>query len=519
MARFDASEFESISPGTATFKEHILMLMLHVTRCMAASRLGPFVALLALSGCDSGTPSATLPATPPPTVVPVVGAGSVTFDTVDRAGIAAPEFIAWQDGDGPWQSLPLTLHHTLNITDPAGRFSIAVGDATTPPRNFDVDPSASGITTDSSGYIVHMTRAEATNLSLPLGIPPTQLYDISVRVTTGADYARLGFVSAFKDDVPSNTNDQDFFHLGVNLIPGAPYTIFAAEGILADLTPRAQTRYRRRTEAAPTLSGPIYFTPINYKLITLPGPDLSCLALFGLDPRVNVTGVPANKHVFFSAGLMTMQGVFPADYSTYGFDVISTGATISRALSTLGYSGSIVSDVFQTFTISTSDASGAPLSFQTTYAGCGDINLTFPPTSVVVTTPTAAPSSLPAYPRIRVPFTTLPAGTVHEIYLGRGLPIISPTQKFDWRVFASTGWFGDEGKAVTWDFPDFTALTGWSDALWKTWALTAPVGVGVGMKAVACDTASNGVSFLLGRAMPAGCNISISPIGNFVTLP
>lgn len=497
------------------------MLMLHVTRCMAASRLGLFVALLALSGCDSETPSATPPPTPPPTVVPLVGAGPVTFDTVDRAGLAAPDFIAWQDGDGSWQNLPSAFHHTLNITDPAGRFSIAVGDANTPPRNSDVDPSASGITKNSSGYIVHMTRAEATNLSLPLGIPPTQLYDISTRVTTGANYAQLGSVNAFNDDVPPITIDHDFVHFGLNLIPGASYSTFAVEGTALNQTPLVQTPYLHDKQIVPILPGAINFAPVNFTIAPVPGPDLSCSALFGLNPRVNVTGVPANKHVLFSFGLMTMQGVTPLVSAVNGHssDVISTGATISKALSPVSVFSNSAPSVFQHLSVSTTDASGAPLGFNTTYSGCGDINLTFPPTSVVVTTPTAAPSSLPAYPRIRVPFTTLPAGTVHVISLGRTLPIISPTQGFGWSVFASTGWFGGEGKAVTWDFPDFTALTGWSDALWKTWALDAPASVGVRMQAIACDTASNGVSFILGRAMPVGCKIGISPINTNVALP
>ncbi len=446
-------------------------------------------------------------ATPPP-ALPGVGAGTVSIDTVDRAGVAATHFFAYQDGDGPWQTHAEQSpgHHDITITDPAGRYSIAVADATTPPRASDVGQSFPLSTHTSTGYIVHTTRSEATSLNLPLGLPPTQLYSVSTSVTTGSKFARLVSVGAFNDDVPFPTTTS-LFHTAM-LVTGAPYSNFAIEGGATSITPpSASAAYTVSRLIAPGVAGPLDFGSIDFTAPIVPG-GLGCIN----SPQVSVQGAPAGRLVRFGFGLMTTQGVTMLGPVHVGLSVNKTAdgaGNASTARTPVNFFANDPTTVHQSLTATTDDgAGGHGFSINTIYTGCNDISLAFPP-AFVVTAPTAP--TLAPYPRIRLPFTTQPAGSVHVIQIGG----LSSTAIANWVVFASTGWFGGAGKAVTWEFPDFTGLPGWIDALWATWA-TGPMPVIP--TSIACNTVQNAISLVLGRYMPEGCTrVTAGNLG--VTLP
>jgi hypothetical protein len=223
-----------------------------------------------------------------------------------------------------------------------------------------------------------------------------------------------------------------------------------------------------------------------------------------------VDGLMAGETVALDYGVAVPQGrgvasvLNPALHSIAVANDGGTATTVMKSpkVSSTTWSGRYLVSVYAT------DASNNFLGVTAYPPDGADLHLTVP--QPFTYSPAVVATQAP-YPRIQQAFTSAADGTVHVIAFG----LADKT----WTAFATTAWLGGAGKAVTWEFPDFTAVAGWDDAMWPAWAM--------GDFTVSLDTAQCGSlqrtldQALLGPGTPQpgdSCT-TIQTNGSDVTLP
>ena|GEM_PF-2801625 len=398
------------------------------------------------------------------TVSPAVvgNPGTLTVETIDRAGVKATHFFAYQDGDGPWlaHTAQSPGHHEIAITNAAGRYSVAYADADTLPRN--LGPTTIPLNPLTfAGAIVQATLAEGSTITVPLGPAP---FD-TVICSEGGQV--LSSNSSVQLRLPGDVRD---FGAGATLqsyetaaparlfIPGATYT-----GYAQTLPFDATTVFLVKVKASTCNTSLEDFGEFAFSGTggppTLAPPDATVR-------NINVQNAPTDtEDVNFRFGFYVPLGHSDNLVTAAGVPVTPVGGAAMTSVHYPAIMTNSWSDAY-TFGADTVDLGANNLNVLA-YAEAGaDVHLTLPAPFVMAA---AAVDSGSSYPRIRQPLTTQVAGTVHTLSIGRSSK--------EWAVYATTAWFGGAGKNVIWEFPDFSALSDWNPALWTTWTTGTSVSV------------------------------------------
>lgn len=438
------------------------------------------------------------------TVSPSGMPGTLTVETIDRAGHLADHFFAYQDGDGAWQAhvAQATGHHEITITDPRGRYGLAYADGDTPPRMPGYGSTSPGL--DFSGAIVHATLAEAATLTVPLGQPPGELrqYFETAVVSTGSDRVQLRLPGDVKD-FEINGPSQHYQSKGKQLLVGKTYTGYAE---LITLTNSSVFLLTSQIVAG-LANSVLDFGSFDYSAPGGPGSG------GGSSPtnHVLIQGAAPGAMLQVDFGFAVPQGNGYEEVINRALRVLqaadATGA-ISVPVKHPDVSATNFSGPYFVVVSAFDFAHGTQVDARVILKGNDDAVVTLPPafnwSSATVTT-------LAPYPRIQQPFTTQGAGSVYVVELGSGPKL--------WTALASTGWYGGAGKPVTWTFPDLSKVAGWSDAAWKSWA-TGTMGVFLtAVSGLDLQTAIDHQLIIDLPAVPGEMVVEVANDGSDVTLP
>ena len=420
---------------------------------------------------------------------------TLTVDTLDRHGVQATHFFAYQDGDSPWQSHAAQApgHHEIAIFNPAGRYAIAYGDGES-----DAAPDP-GYTLNTvtpvpfAGAMAYGTIAELPHVTLPLGRAVTTREPIheTATITAGSEDVDMFFLGGTGDG-PTLASDtfmaQTDYNHRVGMRQGVQYTACA----------------RTKPVAAGELPVILCHTQT---FVTLPVPEGSTEATrdwgtfdFTAGVPINgwvsnktlaITGAPANASVetTFSFALPQDDYLIPIGSMTSA----SSNATASAAGAAttpllVANVHSLGAEPLNVIDVSTVFPSGAEAYATRYYATPDDFSVQLPPELVgqPVTIPTTTP-----YLRPVQGFTTLPATNavyVLEVnYLKKG-----------WTVFGTNGWFGGASKAASWQFPDLSAVPGWKNDFATAGAVTD---VTVGLRGISCGSVQSSFANALRERM------------------
>jgi Immunoglobulin I-set domain len=379
--------------------------------------------------------------------------GTLTVHARTVAGNPGAQFIAFQDGDRPWEAGPPASGDTFtfSVSDPAGRYGVAVVDVV-------FDPS-SGVTYHA-GVLVQATLAETDTVDLVHGSPAPAFGPLSVTVSNpseleaeeGVDLSLLpdefspdGF-QRFEGPFPETQLGQ--VEIGVYdvaaIIGHRPSVIVA--GVTYAFIDRA---YIRRNVAVPG-SAAFDFASISGGIPNAFQPEARNVTLHG-DPQgrvqnVNTGAVLASSGRF--TGLLTLETMFNSQFDGTG----TLNAMMGFPPNLAEYHGADGLEYLQA-EVGSMDGEAVVTSFF--HAGAAP-EVTMPPHFRVTgaTLATASP------PRVSVTFEEEPA------YPVRTFNVLGTAHNGDvsgWLAAVSAGrTAGQSGVTRTWTFPDLSSIPGWS---------------------------------------------------------